>query len=255
MNSIATNKGFMNIYMIGFLLSILSFSTVAKTVRYELFASKGKINISGKKEVDFALMLNGKIPAPILEFTEGDDAEIVVKNNIPDDELSIHWHGILLDPYMDGVPYVNTPPIFPGGSFTFRFKLRQHGTYWYHSHTNIQEQKGIYGAIVIHPKEKKINYDQDMVVVLSDWSDENASQILKNLKKDGDYYLYKKNTMRSWWGAIKAGSLKNFISNEWTRMGGMDFSDVGYDSFLINGKENSQGIVAHIGEKNPDTSY
>lgn len=239
----------MKYFLVGILIFIISLSVTAKTVRYELVASKGKINISGKKQVDFALMLNGNIPAPTLEFTEGDEAEIVVKNNIPDDELSIHWHGILLDPYMDGVPYVNTPPIFPGESYTFKFKLRQHGTYWYHSHTNVQEQKGIYGAIVIHPKEKKVKYDKDLVVVLSDWSDENATQILKNLRKDGDYYLYKKNTMRSWWGAIKAGSLKNFLHNEWTRMGGMDFSDVGYDAFLINGKEDSQGIVAHPGEK------
>lgn len=221
----------------------------AKTVRYDLTATKGKINLSGKKEVNFAIMLNGTIPAPILEFTEGDDAEIVLKNEIPDDELSVHWHGILLDPYMDGVPYVNTPPIYPGESFTFRFKIRQHGTYWYHSHTNVQEQKGVYGPIVIHPKKRTINYDKDLVVVLSDWSDEDAKEILKNLRKDGDYYLYKKGTIRSWWGAIKAGAFSNFLYNEWTRMGGMDFSDVGYDTFLINGKKDSQGVVAHPGEK------
>ncbi|MCM2348724.1 MAG: multicopper oxidase domain-containing protein [Bacteriovoracaceae bacterium] len=230
-------------------LFLMALSAGAKTVRYELVATKGKINLSGKKTVDFALMINGGIPAPTLEFTEGDDAEIVLKNNIPDDELSVHWHGILLDPSMDGVPYVNTPPIFPGESFTFKFKIRQHGTYWYHSHTNVQEQKGLYGAIVIHPKEKKIKYDKDLVVVVSDWSDENASQILKNLKKDGDYYLFKKNTMRSWWGAIKADSLKSYLTNEWTRMGGMDFSDVGYDAFLINGQRTPPSFMAHPGEK------
>lgn len=227
----------------------LSFMVNAKTVRYELTATKGKINLSGKETVDFALMINGAIPAPTLEFTEGDEAEIILRNEIPDDELSVHWHGILLDPYMDGVPYVNTPPIFPGESFTYRFKIRQHGTYWYHSHTNVQEQKGLYGAIVIHPKEKQISYDKDLVVVLSDWSDENATQILKNLRKDGDYYLYKKNTLRSWWDAIKSDSLNNYLWNEWTRMGGMDFSDVGYDAFLINGKRDSQGIMAHPGDK------
>ncbi|MFP5458845.1 MAG: multicopper oxidase domain-containing protein, partial [Bacteriovoracia bacterium] len=173
---------------------------------------------------------------------------IVVTNNIPDDELSIHWHGILLDPAMDGVPYVNTPPIKTGEKFTFKFKLRQHGTYWYHSHTNVQEQKGVYGAIVIHPREKKVKYDKDFVVVLSDWSDENATQILHNLRKDGDYYLFKKQTMRSWWGALQAGALGQFLRNEWTRMGGMDYSDVGYDAFLINGKKESQGLMAHPGE-------
>lgn len=229
-------------------LAISSFAVEAKIVKYELTATKGKINLSGKAEVDFALMLNGGIPSPTLEFTEGDEAEITVINKIPDDELSIHWHGLLLDPYMDGVPYVNTPPIMPGEQYTFKFKLRQHGTYWYHSHTNVQEQKGVYGAIVIHPKKETIKYDKDLVVVLSDWSDENASQILKNLRKDGDYYLYKKDTMRSWLGAIKEKKLGNFLYNEWTRMGGMDYSDVGYDAFLINGKKDSQGIVAHPGE-------
>lgn len=115
------------------------------------------MNLSGKKTVDFALLVNGSLPAPTLEFTEGDDAEIILRNRVPDQEISIHWHGILLPSDMDGVPYVNTPPIKPQESFTYRFKkIRQSGTYWYHTHTNVQEQKGIYGAIVIHPKERKI---------------------------------------------------------------------------------------------------
>jgi FtsP/CotA-like multicopper oxidase with cupredoxin domain len=221
----------------------------AKTVRYELVATRGEVNLSGKKTVGFALMLNGQVPAPKLEFTEGDEAEIVLKNRIPNEEVSIHWHGILLPPEMDGVPYVNTPPIKSGEQFTYRFKVRQNGTYWYHSHTNVQEQKGLYGAIVIHPSQKTVPYDKDVVVVLSDWSDENATDILKNLRKDGDYYLYKKGTMRSWWGAIQAHSLGNFLNNEWTRMGGMDFSDVGYDAFLINGKRELQLATPTPGEK------
>jgi FtsP/CotA-like multicopper oxidase with cupredoxin domain len=134
-------------------------------------------------------------------------------------------------------------------SFTFRFKIRQHGTYWYHSHTRLQEQKGIFGAIVIHPRERTIAYDRDVVVVLSDWSDEDADQIMKNLRKDGDYYLYKKNSMRSWFGAARAGALGTYVSNEWTRMGGMDLSDVGYDAFLANGKRSSQLYEGKPGEK------
>lgn len=234
-----------------FLLFLLSplLSAYAKTVHYELVATQGKVNLSGKKEVDFALMINGQIPAPTLEFTEGDDAEIVVKNRIPKQELSIHWHGILLPPEMDGVPYVNTPPIYSGQDYTFRFKIRQHGTYWYHSHTDVQEQKGVYGAIVIHPKKETIQANKDIAVVISDWSDENPTDILKNLKKDGDYYLYKKGTMRSWLGAIQEGSLGSYLYNEWTRMGGMDLSDVGYDAFLINGKKDYQLADAHPGDK------
>lgn len=227
----------------------LSLNAEAKTVRYELTIAQEKVNYSGKKSVDFALTVNGGIPAPTLEFTEGDDAEIVVKNRIPNQETSIHWHGLLLPPEMDGVPYVNTPPIKTGESFTFRYKIRQHGTYWYHSHTMTQEQEGVYGAFIIHPKKKAIAYDKDIVVVLSDWSDESGESILNNLRKDGDYYLYKKGTMRSWLGAIQAGKLGTFLGNEWTRMGGMDFSDVGYDAFLINGKKDSQLATAHPGEK------
>jgi FtsP/CotA-like multicopper oxidase with cupredoxin domain len=224
-------------------------SAEARLVRYELVATQEKVNLSGKKEVDFAIALNGTIPAPILEFTEGDDVEIMVKNRVPNQELSIHWHGLLLPPEEDGVSYVNTPPIHSGQEHTFRFKLRQHGTYWYHSHTGVQEQKGVYGAFIIHPKKKTIAYDRDAVVVISDWSDENADQILRNLRKDGDYYLYKKGTMRSWLGAIQAGGLGTYLSNEWTRMGGMDYSDVGYDAFLMNGKRESQLLAAHPGEK------
>jgi len=233
-----------------FLLSVfIAFGVSAKTVRYELTVTKGEVNLSGKKIVDWALKVNGGIPAPTLEFTEGDDAEIIVTNKIPDEELSIHWHGILLPPLMDGVPYITTPPIKSDQSFTFRFKIRQHGTFWYHSHTGLQEQRGVYGAFIIHPKKPRYSYDKNLVVVLSDWSDERAGQIMRNLKKDGDYYIYKKNSIRSWLGSMRVGSLGNFLSNEWTRMGGMDLSDVGYDAFLINGKKSSQLTIAHPGEK------
>jgi CopA family copper-resistance protein len=239
----------MKYYLWALLISISCFPVFAKVVRYELNVTREKVNLSGKKPVDFALLVNHSIPAPTLEFTEGDEAEIVLKNDSDEDEISVHWHGILLDPYMDGVPYVNTPPIYPGKSYTFKFKLRQHGTYWYHSHTNVQEQKGVYGAIIIHPKERKIKYDRDIVAVLSDWSDENPTQILKNLRKDGEYYLYKKRTIRSLWGAYKAKSLGNYFYNEMTRMGGMDYSDVGYDAFLINGKNSSEISDLRPGEK------
>lgn len=228
---------------------LFSLNAYAKTVRYELTVENKPVNMSGKKEVDFALMVNGSIPAPTLEFTEGDDAEILVRNKLPDEEVSIHWHGILLPPEEDGVAYVNTPPIFAGKERLFKFKIRQNGTFWYHSHTMVQEQKGVYGAFIIHPKKRAVQYDKDMVIVLSDWSDENADQIIRNLRKDGDFYLYKKDSIRSYLGAIKAGSLKSYLANEWSRMGGMDLSDVGYDAFLINGKRDSQLLMAHPGER------
>jgi FtsP/CotA-like multicopper oxidase with cupredoxin domain len=233
------------------LLLFFSTSIFAKTVHYELTIKNQPVNMSGKKQVDFSLTVNGGIPAPTLEFTEGDDAEIVVRNELANsnEDVSIHWHGILLPPLEDGVPFVNTPPIYPGKSRTFKFPIRQSGTYWYHSHTMLQEQKGVFGAIVIHPKKESISADKEAVVLLSDWSDENADQIIRNLKKDGDYYLYKKGTMRSYFEALSKGKLVNQLKNEWTRMGGMDLSDVGYDAFLINGKRESQLIDAHPGEK------
>lgn len=234
-----------------FFFGIFSFWSVveAKTVQYELVAENKPVNLSGKKSVNFAITLNGSIPSPTLEFTEGDEAVIILRNNIPNEELSVHWHGLLLPPEMDGVPYVNTPPIPPGQSYTFRFKLRQHGTYWYHSHTATQEQKGVYGAFIIHSKVKSTEHDKEAVVVVSDWTDENPDQVVKNLRKDGEYYTFKKNTMRSYLGAIQAGGLKNHLSNEWSRMGGMDLSDVGYDAFLINGKKDAQLLEAHPGER------
>jgi CopA family copper-resistance protein len=236
-------------FKIVFLLMCLSWTAHAKTVRYELTAELQPVNLSGKQTVNFALSINGSIPAPTLEFTEGDDAEILVRNRIPGEEVSIHWHGILLPPEMDGVSYVNTAPIFSGKDHLFKFKIRQHGTYWYHSHTNIQEQKGLYGAIVIHPRKKQIPVDRDVVVVLSDWSDENPTEILKNIRKEGHYYMYKKGTVRSWWGAIQAGRLGVFLNDEFTRMGGMDVSDIGYDAFLANGKLDSQLLEAQPGQR------
>ena len=237
--------------MILFLLLFVHDFSYAKIVHYDLTIQNQPVNLSGKKEIDFSLTVNGSIPAPTLEFTEGDEADITVHNALkdPHEEVSIHWHGILLPPLEDGVPYVNTPPIHPGTSRTFRFPLRQNGTYWYHSHTMLQEQKGVYGAFIIRPKQEPFKINKDVVAVLSDWSDENADRILSNLKKDGDYYQFKKGTIRSYFDALAQGKLSNQLRNEWTRMGGMDLSDVGYDAFLINGKRNSQLIEAVPGEK------
>lgn len=211
----------------------------AKVVHYDLHIRQEPVNLSGRSEVNFALSINGQIPAPTLEFTEGDEAEIVVHNELANQEASIHWHGVLLPNDMDGVPYLNTPPIPAKSQLTFRFPIRQSGTYWYHSHTGLQEQKGLFGALVFQPRTKNLNlpkFDRELVLVLSDWTDENPDQVLKNLRKSGDYFSYKKKSVRSWWGAFQAGRLWTQLMNEWDRMPGMDLSDVGYDAFLVNGK-------------------
>ena len=234
-----------------FALTIVGSSTVfAKTIHYDLNIEQKEIDITGDHPVDFALTVNGGIPAPTLVFTEGDEAEIVV-HNLTQEETSVHWHGLLLPSEMDGVPYVSNLPILPGKSFTFKFPIRQNGTYWYHSHTHTQEQRGVYGAFVIHPRAidktaaKNEKMDADTVLLFSDWTNENPDRVEKNLHKDGGYYLYKKGTMTSWTGALAAynsetPAISNYFMSEWTRMGAMDFSDVGYDAFLV--KFNSFGI-------------
>lgn len=132
---------------------------------YNLTIEQNEMTLGGIKAK--AMTINGSIPGPVLEFNEGDLAVINVTNKM-DVETSVHWHGIILPNFFDGVPYLTTPPIKPGTTFQYRIPLNQSGTYWYHSHTMLQEQKGVYGSIVIQPKEKTLEYDKDLVVVLSD---------------------------------------------------------------------------------------
>ncbi|MBM4315633.1 MAG: copper oxidase, partial [Deltaproteobacteria bacterium] len=122
----------------------------AATVEYDLTVARQKVNITGKPA--WGMTLNGGIPGPTLRFREGDLARIRVRN-LMDEDTSIHWHGLLVPPDMDGVPYLSFPPIGPGATFTYEFPIRQSGTYWYHSHTRLQEQSGLYGAIVIEPRQ------------------------------------------------------------------------------------------------------
>ena len=145
--------------------------------QYELTIEQKGVNITGKEVM--GMTVNGSIPGPTLRFTEGEYAVIKV-TNLMEVETSVHWHGLLLPNFYDGVPYLNTPPIKPGESFTYEFAIKQSGTYWYHSHTMLQEQAGVYGSIVIEPKEKKLEYDTDLVMVLSDWTNDKPMQVLRN---------------------------------------------------------------------------
>ncbi|MEP1445741.1 MAG: multicopper oxidase domain-containing protein [Paraglaciecola sp.] len=217
------------------LLCALLITTVqAKEVRYELNVGYKTVNFSGKTVQ--AMAINNSIPGPLLEFNQGDTAIIKVTNHTNDD-ASIHWHGLLLPQAQDGVPYLTYFPIKAGTTFEYQFELSHAGTYWYHSHTRIDEQRGQYGAIVVHPKGGyKDKFDHDVLVQLSDWTDEDPLDVLKNLKKDGDWYAYKKNSVISIKGYLQNSGLDAWISNRWQRMEGMDVSDVGYDAFLANGQ-------------------
>ena len=215
------------------ILYLIPVASWAKTVEYDLTVGYKTVNFTGKERK--AMAINGQIPGPTLSFTEGDRAIIRVHNEM-DVETSIHWHGILLPNQYDGVPYVTTMPILPGKTHTFTFDLRQTGTYWYHSHTNLQEQRGMYGAIVIHPKEPRVEVDQDIVLVLSDWTDENPYEVLRTLKRGSEWYSIKKGTAQSWDRVISHHAVKQRLKQSFKRMPPMDLSDVYYDRFLVNGR-------------------
>ena len=157
---------------------------------------------------------------------------------------SIHWHGIILPYQMDGVAGISYPGIAPGETFTYRFKVQQAGTYWYHSHTGFQEMTGMYGSIIIQPKAgEKITTDQDMVVQLSDWTDENPMSVFAHLKQQSDYYNYNQPTARDFfndasrYGLGKAVAMRK-MWNE-MRMSPTDLVDVSATTFtfLMNGQK------------------
>lgn len=209
----------------------------AQVVEYDLTIAQEAINITG--ESVNAMTINGSIPGPTLRFIEGDSAVIRVHNNM-DVETSIHWHGILVPPNMDGVPFVSFPPIAAKTTFTYKFPIRQSGTYWYHSHTSLQEQSGVYGSIAIEPKEKSENDKlNDHVLLLSDWTDENPHSALRLLKRGSEWYSLKKGRAQSILGAASVGLLGDYFSRELQRMPAMDIADIAYDRFLINGKPES----------------
>jgi len=221
------------------LLTVLPAMAEAKLVEYEFDINYKTVNFSGE-DVQ-AMSVGGSIPAPTIEATVGDTLRVTFHNKM-DVESSIHWHGVLLPNDQDGVPYLTTSPIRAGKSFTYEYPIIHHGTYWYHSHTQLQEQRGVYGSLVFHPKDgEKYKADREYVAVLSDWTNENPMQVLRNLKKDGDYYALKKDSVQSWIKVFQYGpeAIKNRLNSSWTRMGPMDLSDVGYDAFLLNGKKES----------------
>lgn len=228
------------------LLSLLLFATLAsaKTIEYRLTIAEEKVNIAGKTVM--GMTINGGIPGPTLRFTEGDTAVMHVTNSM-DVSTSVHWHGLLVPPAMDGVPYVSYPPIEPGTTFTYRFPIRQTGTYWYHSHSGLQEQRGLFGAIVILPKEQQPGADKDHVVVLSDWTNQNPMEILRNLRRGSEFFGVQKRTSQSVLGASKTGKLGEYFQREAMRMPAMDLADLAYDAFLVNGKP-AEALTAKPGE-------
>jgi len=215
---------------------------VPKTTRYDLVVTDTVVNFTGKVRSTAdrkAYAVNGTIPMPTLEFVEGDTALIYVHNRMEKDETSLHWHGLILPNEFDGVPYLTTAPIKAGETQVYKFPLVQHGTYWYHSHTELQEQNGMYGALIIH--ERFAPVIPEYALVLSEWTDMKPTEVHRRLHNANDWFAIQKNKLRpgttqSYWDAIKEGKVGVKLHNEWKRMNAMDVSDVYYDHFLSNGQ-------------------
>ncbi len=200
------------------------------TVRYDLYVTDTVVNYTGKAR--HAIAVNGSLPAPTLAFTIGDTALIYV-HNLANKPTAVHWHGVQLPNRMDGVPYLTQQPIPPHTTYIYKFPVVQSGTYWYHSHFSLQEQIGLYGALIFN---KRTEPDIPTIpVVLSDWSDTKPKEIERMLHTGNDWFGIKKHSMQSYWEALKAGKIGVKFVNEWKRMHAMDVSDVYYERFLLNG--------------------
>ena len=225
------------------LLLACGISTPIIAEEYNLTVDQVSVTITGKPTK--ALAVNGTIPGPLLRFQEGAEAVVHVTNNL-DKNTSVHWHGLLLPGDMDGVPGFNGfKEIAPGETRTYRFPLRQSGTYWYHSHSGLQEQAGIYGPLIIEPEgTDPVQADHDYVVMLSDFTEENPESILRNLKVNPGHYNYSRRTIGDFFKDAKAHGLSNAIKdrNAWgkMRMDPTDLADVTGYTFLINGQTAEQ---------------
>lgn len=241
------NRGYSYAILLAVLLWV-STSALGATAPTEqcinLVVSYKVVNFGGLSRK--AIAVNNQIPAPTLHFKQGDHVTINVYNHL-DCGTTIHWHGILIPWQMDGVDHVTQRAIPPWGVFHYKFTLMQSGTYWYHAHSEAQEQDGLYGAFVIDPPQSpSYRYTKDYVVVLSDWSNCGGEKVLANLKKDGDYYSTKfplqPSLMKFWCDYRKASceERKNIIDDykmmQQMRMSIYDISDVAYDAYLLNGK-------------------
>ncbi|HKR04577.1 MAG TPA: multicopper oxidase domain-containing protein [Bacteroidia bacterium] len=218
--------------------------TPGKNVIYHLYLADTIVNFSGKPKR--AIACNGQIPMPTLTFTEGDTAEIYVHNNL-NEETSLHWHGLLLPNKEDGVPNLTQMPIKPHTTYLYKFPIIQHGTHWYHSHTELQEQIGMYGMFIMNKRNE--SDIPTLPVILSEWTDRNPDEIHRSLHNATDWFAIKKRSTQSYSEAIRDGHFKTKVTNEWKRMNAMDVSDVYYDKFLINGKNQFEQPQFQPGEK------
>ena len=230
-------------WQMGWLLCAVLLGVQAQAGEYQLDIRKETVNITGKPLE--RITVNHAFPAPTLTWTEGEDVVVHVTNHMQEPS-SVHWHGILVPGYMDGVKGFNGyPGIEPGQTFTYRFTLRQNGTYWYHAHTKGQEQDGLYGALIVRPKTAEpVHADREYVVMFSDFSEERADDILANLKKSSDYYNTARRTVGDFFSDVQSKGWKIAWQHarDWgsMRMSPTDLADVSGYTFLLNGKTPQQ---------------
>ena len=215
-----------------------------RTVRYDLYIADTMVNFTGKHRR--AIAVNGQIPMPTLTFTEGDTAEIYVHNEL-DEETSLHWHGLFLPNQNDGVPNMTQMPIKPHTTHIYRFPIIQNGTHWYHSHTELQEQIGMYGMFIMNKREEW--NIPTIPLILSEWIDMKPAEVHRSLHAATDWFAVQKGSTQSYLEAIKQGHLKTKLANEWKRMNAMDLTDVYYDQFLVNGKNQIEQPQFKAGDK------
>ena len=207
---------------------------------FELFIGETPVNITGSPRT--AMTINGSLPGPLLHWREGETVTLRVKNRL-DQDTSIHWHGIILPANMDGVPGLSFHGIAPDGMYEYKFKVHQNGTYWYHSHSGLQEQAGVYGPIVIDSKEPEpFQYNRDYVVMLTDWTDEDPSRVMAKLKKQSDYYNHHKRTVGDFIDDVSKQGWSAAVADRkmWAemKMNPTDLADVSGDTYtyLMNGQ-------------------
>jgi CopA family copper-resistance protein len=209
--------------------------------KFDLRIGELPVNFTGSPQTAFTV--NGSLPAPTLRWRQGDRVTIRVHNTLRDEDVSIHWHGILLPANMDGVPGLSFRGIRPGESYLYEFDVRQAGTYWYHSHSGFQEQRGVYGSLIIDPQEPApFNYDREHVVLLSDWTDMDPETVLAKLKKRSDYFNFNRRTIRDFFRDVGEQGWSRAIADRqmWgeMRMNPTDLADVtgATYTYLMNGQ-------------------
>lgn len=216
------------------------FSNELSGQHFELFIGQTPVNITGRSRT--ALTINNSLPGPTLRWRQGDTVTLRVRNRLGE-PTSLHWHGIILPANMDGVPGLSFAGIEPGGEYLYRFTLEQSGTYWYHSHSGLQEQAGVYGAIVIEPKVPEPHrYQRDYVLLLSDWSDQAPGELMATLKKQSDAFNYHKRTVGDFIDDVASNGWQQTVTERkaWAamRMSPTDLADISAATYtyLLNGQ-------------------